>query len=509
MYPTTETPTVTTTKPSINNILVGLLWALATAISCLVIVLIYRSRSWGIQWDSAYLYYIAWLITEGAVPYRDIFDVNFPGTYFIYLFVMKFMGTGNIHWRIFDLLCLAATNFLIVIYCRPFGKLAVLLAVALFSAFHLYNGPMYMGQRDYLMLMFLLGSLYCLARYMEQDGGGMLLLFGGLSLGYALLIKPQTGLLGIFILAFISIHGLRTPGRSLRGAVFFVTACGLIPACFVILMWHSGGLVSLFDIFCNRSALTAAKFTSMAVNQTAFLGFFGMPQLAIYTITLIIIAGCIVSRQYRIRRLLLSVSMIYGLCNFYLQSRCLYQFYPFVLFMFMGIASLTNCFRTKKQAVIRCVVLIVLVQFSLIGLYRSSKNIIAPPPHHITTFRLKNRLVLDLSRRLKPGETVQVMECLSGCIHALYELRCKQPTRFLFDGPFFQNVGHPYIQKIRQEFLGDLQASPPAYFVISVLSWPIRGYERLDTFPELKKWLNRNYRMESDPGFYHLYRRID
>ncbi|MBI4637470.1 MAG: hypothetical protein HY727_14075, partial [Candidatus Rokubacteria bacterium] len=45
----------------------------------LVATLTWRSRSWPLVHDGPIMHYIAWRIAEGAVPYRDLFDMNFPG----------------------------------------------------------------------------------------------------------------------------------------------------------------------------------------------------------------------------------------------------------------------------------------------------------------------------------------------------------------------------------------------------------------------------------------------
>ena len=121
-------------------------------------------------------------------------------------------------------------------------------------------------------------------------------------------------------------------------------------------------------------------------------------------------------------------------------------------------------------------------------------------------FPCKEQLVADLTGRVSGDETVQVMDFASGNIHALYTLRYKQPTRFLYDLHFFHDIDAPYIQKLREEFLQDLKNRTPMYFVLSSVSWPISGYERLDVFPELADWLSEYYVLESENSCYRLYR---
>ena len=44
------------------------------------------------------MHYMAWRIGEGAVPYRDLFDMNFPGVYLLHLLVVAHAGRRAI-WR--------------------------------------------------------------------------------------------------------------------------------------------------------------------------------------------------------------------------------------------------------------------------------------------------------------------------------------------------------------------------------------------------------------------------
>jgi hypothetical protein len=101
------------------------------------------------------------------------------------------------------------------------------------------------------------------------------------------------------------------------------------------------------------------------------------------------------------------------------------------------------------------------------------------------------------------------MDCISGALNGLYILHCKQPTRILYDGHLFHDIQHPYIQALRREFLDDLKLHPPAYFVITKVSWPLSGYDRIKTFPALETWLQDNFSLYSENEFYKLYRRIN
>jgi len=498
--------TITNLKHKLTQDITVMLWGIVLATVCCLFVLIYQSRFWGVQWDAAYFYYIARMISEGAVPYRDIFDINLPGTYAIYLFIITFLGEGDIYWRIADLFCLGVISTLIWFYCRPFGRLAGSIGVVLFASLHLYNGPMYVGKRDYFILMFILGGIYCIVRHIERCRGRVFLAFGGLLLGYACLIKPQAGFLCLLMLLILIAQAFRCGRGWLWESVFFTAFCCFLPAITMLILWYVGGLNPFIDILLNISREYSA-FVLQPFNNGILFGFMGMPLLEIVAVAFASIVCSVLVPENRLRRLFIVLGMFYGFIHFYSQTHFIYQLYPFVLFLFMSIASWVGYIRLRFSGLIKCILLIVVAQLLLVFLYRSIHSIIEPPPHHIHAVQVKNMLVDDLSGKILPGETVQVMDTLGGGIHALYDLRCKQPTRFVFDAFLFHPSATSYRKKIRADFLGDLQDRPPQFFVLFRAGRPIKSFEHIEKFPELRDWLYSNYSKEIENEYYHLYRR--
>jgi hypothetical protein len=81
---------------------------ISVASALLLAYLIWASRAWPLIHDAPLMHYIAWLINQGAVPYRDAFDMNLPGVYLLHLAVLRVGGPGDLAWRLFDLGWLAA-----------------------------------------------------------------------------------------------------------------------------------------------------------------------------------------------------------------------------------------------------------------------------------------------------------------------------------------------------------------------------------------------------------------
>ena len=94
---------------------------ISAASVALLAYLVWGSRGWPLIHDAPLMHYVAWLIEQGAVPYRDAFDMNFPGVYLLHLAVLRVGGAGDLAWRLFDLGWLAATCGLLVVYCHRIG----------------------------------------------------------------------------------------------------------------------------------------------------------------------------------------------------------------------------------------------------------------------------------------------------------------------------------------------------------------------------------------------------
>ena len=76
---------------------------LLAAFGLLVLWLTWKSLRWPLIHDGPIMHYVAWRILDGAVPYRDVFDMNFPGVYLVHLGVVRWLGTGDAAWRAVDL----------------------------------------------------------------------------------------------------------------------------------------------------------------------------------------------------------------------------------------------------------------------------------------------------------------------------------------------------------------------------------------------------------------------
>jgi len=119
-----------------------------------------------------------------------------------------------------------------------------------------------------------------------------------------------------------------------------------------------------------------------------------------------------------------------------------------------------------------------------------------------------HRLADEMAPRLRPGDTVQVLDTTGGGIHALLRLGVREPTRFLYDFHFFHDTEQPAIRALRAELIRDLDARPPRLIVLFEQGWPAGGWERVERFPELAERLARYDLVRPGPG-YRIYAQRD
>ena len=179
-----------------------------------VAALLWRSLGWRVVGDAAIFHFIALQMQMGAVPYRDIVDINMPLIYLIHAAVVAVAGMSDVAWRIFDLAAAAVLSGLILTLVWPAGRAAAVHAALIVLVIHLLLGPYAAGQRDYLMSIAALGAALASARSAEWPRRRWLnLVLAGAFAATAAAIKP-TGilLLGLPVAATGGVDGATRAG---------------------------------------------------------------------------------------------------------------------------------------------------------------------------------------------------------------------------------------------------------------------------------------------------------
>jgi hypothetical protein len=478
----------------------------------LALYLGWRSWGWALVHDAPLMHYVAWLIAQGAVPYRDVFDMNMPGVYLLHLGVISTLGEGDRAWRLFDLAWLGLTAAALFGFSRRMGDTwSGLAAGLLFVLYHLSGGAWRVGQRDFLLAPFLVLAAWGVARVWETGGARAPLVLGGLAAGAGVMLKPHAALFWIACGAVVALGSRRS---SVTRALALWCAAGLTVPVLVMgwLAWREGAgpfvsiltgyLLPLYSHVGRVSVWWAVRghvFGWEIWSCLIALGVLGFARR--------------LEPPFGIRRWLAVLGAVYGVLHYALQGKGWeYHLYPFAVFL-CALASIPLAARAKTAepsrwdaapALSRAFTLAVLVlAVSLLV----AKGVDAADAPWISD---KERRVASLVRDLQPlagAGPVQVMDVTGGGVHALLRLHLRQPTRFLYDFHFFHDAADARIQALREEFARDLERGRPTAIVVFQHTWQRHGYDRLDELPAVTNLLARDYRLAVEGDGYRIYAR--
>jgi hypothetical protein len=526
--------------------------ALALGLAALVVTLAWRSRGWPLIHDAAVMHYIAWLLDTGAVPYRDVFDMNTPGAYLVHLGLLKTLGDSDVAWRLLDLGWLTLTCAVMARYLWPLGTSAAIVSSLLFAAYHLAGGPWLAGQRDFLLCPFVVAAAALVSprRGMSSSPGadpasgtiapvvsGAIARHAaaGLTAGVAVILKPPALIFLILLALAVATAPSRTrhpsgvsgPQTRGRGPQLFALLAGgaVVPLACATWLAATGGLgpsaqmfgeyvLPLYSRLARVWPWTALGWWPFGWRVWGLLGvLIGLATVAGWR-PAIADAGRRPPRlatagrrppeptnaEWRHRWRLIVAGLAYGAFHFAIQGKGWeYQLYPLALFACLaGGLTLATSPRAIRYSAAGAVALLT------VTLAAKGAQEAAPPWIAEKAARVE-RLVADLERQLGPGDRVQVLDTNGGGVHALLRLRLHQPTRFVYDFHFLHDEDQPAILALRAELVAALAAEPPAVIVILKEGWPAGGYERFERFPELVRWLDAHYEIARDAGDYRLY----
>jgi thiamine transporter ThiT len=239
--------------------------ALAVSLTVSALLFFLWSWRWPLVGDASLIHYIGFLIQRGWAPYRQLGDMNMPGSYLIEIAAMRLFGMGDVAWRLFDftLLTLAAAAFFVVTktpgapfvtvsssrvgsnnqnpgapsqtaspsevgsdnrspgapsfaFLRRVGshdrRLAALFASSLFILIHGRDGLAEGGQRDLTMAVLLIAATAFLFVAVRKRSTAAAIAFGLFS-GIAATVKPTSLPLTLAQLA-LALYALRIAGSS-------------------------------------------------------------------------------------------------------------------------------------------------------------------------------------------------------------------------------------------------------------------------------------------------------
>jgi len=492
-----------------------------TVVLILLAALLIAQAAFSLQWpiahDEAPLFYEAFLMQNGQVPYKDFFDFQMPGSFFAYYILGILSNFGPLRIRILDLIILVAISTITYFAMQKrFGISAAFAAIILFGLKYMQGGPNLSLQREYIVLILI--SLSILNGMTDSlDFRKRLML--GLLYGLAATLKPHAAL-GLLPFLFFDIADLRQRREltlpSLAKQIILPTTIGFaIPISLITLyltITHS--LFPLVDTILNyvplytqingEMAITpASERVTYILNQLWRLGGSGL--------WLIPAAFGIYLNRNRQTYLLASLTLIYALYPALTGQFFPYHYIPFIYTVIL-VASLSlstfelrtstiSSFLFPLSSTILLATILITVKPSqafLRQLQGKDIAIAADRAAQISSFLEKN---------LEPGDTVQPLDWTGGSLLAMLENRAPIATSYVFDFYFYHHISNPYIQSLRADFMTQLQESKPRFIIeVTAIDKPwVSGEDTTRDFPELRAFLNEYYSVTMEKEDYVIY----
>jgi hypothetical protein len=475
--------------------------ALLAPLAVLAAWLAWRSRGWPLVHDAPIMHYIAWRLGEGAVPYRDLFDMNFPGVYLLHRAALAVFGAGDAGFRAFDLLWLAGTALCVGALVAPWGRAAAAAAGLFFAVYHLAGGAWQAGQRDFVLCPFLLLAVLGVARWAEGRAPRTSLAGGALALGAGITIKPHAAALAAGLLVAIALLAWRAGVSPWMPAALFAAGVALIPAAVGAWVAARGALGAWSQIVFDYLLPLYSRLGRPA--QWTFPRWHVW--IAIGAGVALSLGAVAVRGRFTARHALAGLGLGYGLLHFFGQGKGWeYHLYPLAAFaaavLFAEAGRLVGDGRALAATPLIASLAAAFVLLAAKGVEAGDAAWIAAKERRVSA------VVGELAGRLGPGDTVQVLDTTDGGVHALLRLGARQPTRFLYDFHFYHDVEAPQIRALRAELAAAFDARPPRFVVLFERGWPAGGYERVARFPELAERLGR-YRVDARRDGYVVYAR--
>ncbi len=471
----------------------------AAVLSAVAYGLMVASR-WPLVHDAPLMHYVVFLMAHGFAPYRDLVEINMPGSYMQEWVVMHTFG-GEAHgwfaWDMFTGLTAILAGAWIAGPDRHWaggtgGGLAYLL--------HLSDGAWDLGQRDWVIAVLLLLAFAATLETRRGRSNAWMALATCLCAA-ATTIKPLAIVTPFLLLGAVLFLRWRK-GEPLLPPILWSLA-GVVPPSLATALFlaHWGvwreflaTLRGIVAYYAGLQALSLPVLLHLALPRSILP--FAAGGVALF----------LVNRSWRSSpSLFLLAGTLLGFAFFFLQRKgWTYHRYTALAFLFVWfMCEVATALRGRLPAV-RYAAAALLVGGTL-GVCSRALQVERANVYPMDTL---THLQQDLRHFGEPqlSGRVQCLDmALGGCINALYRMQLVQATGFLYDFPLFPVRDTKLTRQLQARFLGEITAKPPKLIVLSAQNWPSDtfGYDQLSRWPAFHQFLQDRYTVassyQSDP----------
>lgn len=475
----------------------AILWTLLRAGIVLILlaatcVFIVRTWHWPFIWDAATFRYINFLVAHGFHPYRDIVDMNLPGCYLVDWFAWHTLGGGDLAWRMYDLLLLAALTVAAIVITKPYEWIGGLYAGVQFALFHSLDGPYHLGQRDQVLTV-LEVCAYAFLFSAVRKNRPWLTAGLGFCIGIATSVKPTAAPLGIIVLLLACWNEHRN-GRKWSPLVGWSLLGAAIPTAVVLgyLEYHHA-----FGALLEITRRITPFYSSLTNLPLSLLVRRALP-LRLTALWLIVLAWNIWrsprDREVQWERWALLIGFLASAFSFYIQHKGYpYHRYPLTAFLLvsfgmeLGVFERTNLHFGRLAIVCLALLSLTAIPVTLRDMMRVGG---------VTQNQFATTLEQDL-RGLGESNlqhSVQCLDLVDGCYSALYRERLVQSTGHMGDLLLFSRTPSPVVDYYRADFLKAMQRNPPNV-IIESNEWygEQADLDKIYAWPSMAQFLLQNY----------------
>jgi hypothetical protein len=465
---------------------------------------------WQWMWDTQVMHYIVLLLNHGKVPYKDIYDINMPGAYLTERWAIGIFGGGDLGWRLYEFTLLGSMTLAMIVIALPYDWLAGLFAGVLFSLQVGSMGPWQAAERDEVMTVLIFIGYAFLMLAVRKARPALMLLFG-LAMGLAILIKPTVVPFALCMLLF-PFFVLRKQGKSSTAFLLFALA-GFAIALGILLDFllpqHAFG-----PFFFILSKLVP-YYSSLAHPTLWVLIRRSIPQaFRVYLPLALLLAIAGRSRESRCKEAdwtlnwemwAVRAGVLFGGISYFIQRKG-YDYHRIALVCFgllwIGLeftaAMKDRGWRRNAGVAGMAFGVLFMVPFNAWKVHGQHVVNAAVPV-------LEQDLVRLGGDQLQ-GK-VQCLDLVGGCYSALYRLGLVQSTGFDGDLQFFGPDDGKVVPYYRKIFWDEIHQNPPIVILLSNEWYQESSYSfnKLNTWPEFRDYLNSAYRLQTTEGPFILY----
>ena len=447
----------------------------------------WKTIHWRWMWDDSVMHYGNFLMNHGMVLYRDIIDMNMPGSYFIEGWAIHIFGGGDLAARMYEFFLLALLTASMIVIAWPYEWFAGLFAGVIFLLVHGSEGPVNAVEREEIMTVLIVAAFACVFVALRRRSPLLMLPFGFLA-GLATSLKPTAAPLGLVVLILAAVE-LRRRRTGMLPYLSFGCA-GLLAATLVVVNFFlsNHAFASFLEIMRRLlpyyAGLQKTPFRVMLRDLTTH------SLLLLFVVALIMILA---HRDWKNwERGALAFGVCFGVFSYFAQHKGFaYHRYPFLAFALLW-TGLEFAWAARRTGWLRVAGLagFTLGVFYVVPVYAYRLA------HDRVTTALPDALEHDLA--LLGGQDlqhqVQCLDMVSGCVTALYHLQLVQSTGFLGDLMLFPARGYAPSPFYRDLFWKGLQERRPLVFIVTS-AWfnEHPSFDKLDQWPQFADLLKSDY----------------